>query len=329
MNTNKNAVTVQMPDGKTALQTLESFVNYRSAAAEASRTVPMHRATLVPVSTTRDDYADIKGNVYLKHSARCRLAAAAGVQEACPPIWETFQRDGKTCVRVSVALIRPPVITEPMWGQADGCEADQKPAEKEHYTAKLQTRAHARALKKILGESFMYSKAELGEKDGLFLVASYQPDANDPDVRATLLRNMDRSTNRLYSAQPPKTQTPPSTPEVGDVAEWEDEPDEVYDFGAPEATLPPPVILKSAIEIPAWARGFAVNEFGLPRFDTLQIAECQAIVERELKATKYDGKTDPAGIVELGRQARTGDTTVWPEIAQKLFVWQTGGGSHA
>lgn len=329
MNTNKNAVAVRMPDGTLSTQVIDSFVNSRTAMIEATRTMPLHKTTLVPVHTSEEDYANIKGKTYLKHSGRCRLASAAGVREACSPVWESYEQDGKTYVRVSVALIRPPLIMDPVWGQADGCEADQKPAEREHYTAKLTTRAHARALKKILGESFLYDPRELEGKNGMFLVACMTQDENDPDVRATILANMSRGTSQLYgSTKPPVAPMPPAPtgfvdePDPFEDAEFDDiDSDPFEDTGevATAAGTPPPAP-KVAISLPRWCGSYVLRD-GLPMWESIPVEQTKEYVRKELKEIKYKASEDPAGLIEDGKAGR------WVECAAKLLAWQLGGQS--
>lgn len=329
MNTNKNAVAVRMPDGTLSTQVIDSFVNSRTAMIEATRSMPLHKTTLVPVHTSRDDYADIKGKTYLKHSARCRLASAAGVREAGSPIWETFEQDGKTFHRVSIALIRPPLIMDPVWGQADGCEQDQKAHEREHYKAKLATRAHARALKKILGESFLYDQAELDGKNGMFLVACMTEDESDPDVRATLLANMSRSKAQLYGT-PPKPPTPPAPP-----ADFVDEPDpfedaefedvetdpfeDIEEVAASE--VPSPSTEPVVTSLPRWCGSYVRLPNGMPMWDSIPLEQTKEYVRKELKEIKYKASEDPAGLIEDGKAGR------WVECASKLLAWQLKGGA--
>jgi hypothetical protein len=218
---------------------------------------------------------------------------------------------------------RPGFVDEPVTQVADGIEDEQPKALQEHFTAKLTTRATARCLKVLLGESFLYDPNYLRERGGLFVFACIQPDMDDPDVRQVMLDRMRGASGALYGSQPQA----PALPQ-GEPVDFAAIPADIDDHPEPAAGEPegngaaPASFTDPPAAAPAWWRSFARDKAsGAINWESLPPASAEKAVRAGIREVDYPHGDDPAGVVKAAKDAD------WITAAKRLYEF--GGGSDA
>jgi len=331
-------IPIQMPDGR--VEHIESItvVNAENALLESMRRPPaFHRIQMIPCRVDVDrDVAVIKGGMgYIKHPARVRMAAAAGVRQVgAPRVWREDDEDGaRTCVEVT--MNRPGFYDQPVTQQADGVESKQPQNIREHFTAKLITRATKKCLTVLLGESFLYDPAYLRERNGLFVFACLSEDTDDPDVRQVLLERMRGATHQLYqpapqpaalpepAAAPQPMALPIGDPELDEPGEWEAGTSPVNEGTQGEAAGRD---TQQPASLPDWCKSFARDRLtNAINWESLPATSVEDAVRRGLKGecAHYPMDSDPADVIA---HCKAGE---WITAARALYEWQTGGGADA
>jgi len=322
-----HTIPITMPDGSREDIPAESVVNASTAMLEAMRRPPaLHRIQMIPVRIDLDrDASAIKGGqVYIKHPARMRIAAAAGCRMVGHPrSWRETDEDGRVRTVCEVSMNRPGFVDEPVTQIADGIEADQPANIREHFTAKLVTRATSRCLKSLLGESFLYDPSYIRERGGLFVFASIQPDMDDPDVRQVMLDRMRGASVALFGSQPQAPAMPQSDPvDLASIpADIDDHPETAA--GEPEGDGAAPASFTDApAAAPAWWRSFARDKASSAiNWESLPPASAEKAVRAGIREVDYPHGDDPAGVVKAAKDAD------WITAAKRLYEF--GGGSDA
>lgn len=345
-------IPIQMPDGTVEQIDANTVVNAENALLESMRRPPaFHKIQMIPCRVDVErDVAVIKGGMgYIKHPARVRMAAAAGVRQVgAPRVWREEDDEGtRTCVEVT--MNRPGFYDQPVTQQADGIESKQPQNIREHFTSKLITRATKKCLTVLLGESFLYDPAFLRERHGLFVFACLSEDTDDPDVKQVLLERMRGASNQLYAPAPATLPPPQPVGEPvalpsGNGVELEDSED--IDFlpasesasesgewgagGSPvnEGTQGEPGVAgtTSPAPLPEWVRSFARDRLTQAiNWESIPPSSVEAAVRRGLKgdASHYPMDDDPAQVIAACKAAE------WITAARRLYGWQTGGADNA
>lgn len=320
----QHTIPITLPDGSVEPIDADTIVNSTTALLESMRRPPiLHKIQMIPVQVDLErDCAQIKGGqVYLKHPARARLAAAAGVRQVGPPrVWSEGEgTDRRTFAQVS--LNRPGFFDQPVTQVADGLLSEQPSHLREHFTAKLITRAYKRCLTVILGESFLYDPAFLRARNGLFVFACITEDVNDPDVRQVALERMRGAQTALYPQHTAIASPPPmvALPMPDHDPEFDVEGGDAE--GTPwatDASGDDAAMATGPSSLPTWAKSFARDRLtGEINYESLPIEKVERLVRDNVR-TSYPMDTDPAGVVAAAKAKE------WVRAARALVEWEVG-----
>ncbi len=353
------ALTVQI-QGTTGVQTMEvsRFVNSARVASDLTQPVAEgFKRVAVPVQVNLEDmrnggdvYRVGGGKVGISGRVYADMRKAAGIQVVRSES-RAVDVNGEPGIAVTVWCVRPrPGMPAMMTCKSVSAsyadffrqrrvKADDARAEAQaryFMPRQLETAALNRATRELLGgEPTCYKESDLRECGGLFLVFADVPDPAHPTAQRMLMQQSIGAAQDLFGVPPQSAELPaPSETAAIEPHEIEGaaggEPvaqaggggDDPFATVSSASEVAPPAV--ESVDLPDWCKGFARDEIGEPRWETLPAAELKTIVRRRLHEIAYDFGADTAQLLDAGKAGQ------WAVVADKLLAHERrGGGNNA